>query len=567
MSPCPTDSQLQQGSQMQMVGAIVGPLCDVSLVLTLCLATAIYVPLMLAANATLSPLAIPVATSVVVATCISLVGVLRIRSLAAFSVLVSPLWLAALVVTLVPEYTTFSQLPLIWSISLAGTLYLGQRLIGDGCVNSESEIAQWQELSFTISYTSAAGLLTILIGSVLYLDLYTLAAAVIAATMLWYANRRRVVIDRAGLAILAHVLSFYIIEIALGNRGWVFGIGATQWLRSVPFLMPLIVVGVALFETPWDNFSRAIADTWIAGLRALFIGGAMFGLVSNTWQPLEMGLFVAAMIGMAALEFRLAVRRQIVAHLWTGVASVALAVIFLAAQHVIVVGMAASQLALLAVAIVAIALSRRIASHSYFGFAAQTCQQIGLAIPGCVVLLRIFASVQAGVGPFELRPQAALNTFTMLAAAGIYFFHGTATRQRQFVILALAIFNLALALAWHAMQWYDLQLYLVPLGVSVIALVELLRKEIPASAHDSLRYVGALTILVSPMLEILGGSWWHLLSLLILCVCIVLASIGMRLRALMFMGSAFLLVDLVAMVIHSSFDHPQLLWIAGLAIG
>ncbi|MEZ6079276.1 MAG: hypothetical protein R3C56_27485 [Pirellulaceae bacterium] len=78
--------------------------------------------------------------------------------------------------------------------------------------------------------------------------------------------------------------------------------------------------------------------------------------------------------------------------------------------------------------------------------------------------------------------------------------------------------------------------------------------------HDSLRYVGALTILVSPMLEILGGSWWHLLSLLVLCVCIVLASIGLRLRALMFTGSAFLLVDLVAMVIHSSFDHPQLLW-------
>ncbi|MCA9182408.1 MAG: hypothetical protein KDA51_13170, partial [Planctomycetales bacterium] len=271
--------------------------------------------------------------------------------------------------------------------------------------------------------------------------------------------------------------------------------------------------------------------------------------------------------GMAAGELRIAVRRQLVANLWSGVASAVLVVVFLAAQGVFEIGMAAVLLALLTAAIVALALSHKIAKHPHFGFASQTCQQIGLAIPGCVVLLRMYASVCGGIGQTELRPLAALNTMTMLVAAGIYFYHGTATRQRQFVILALAIFNIALALAWHALQWYDLQLYLVPLGVSVIALVELLRREIPASAHDSLRYVGALTILVSPMLEILGGSWWHLLSLLVLCVCIVLASIGLRLRALMFTGSAFLLVDLVAMVIHSSFDHPQLMWIAGLAIG
>ncbi|MCC7335257.1 MAG: hypothetical protein IT422_09175 [Pirellulaceae bacterium] len=556
-----------QGSQMQMVGAFVGPLCDVSLMVTLCLATVIHLPLILVANVALSPLVIPVAISMVVVACIAMAGVLRFRSLVAFSVVVLPLWLSSLVVSLAPAYATYALLPLIWSVSLAGTLALGQRLIGDGFDNAVADLKQRDELGTTSSYLSAAGLLTILYGSVFYLDVYTLAAAVIAAAMLWYVNRRRLVVDLAGLAIIAHVLSFYLVEIALGNRGWVFGIDAQQWLSSVPFLMPLIVMGVALFDVPWARFSRTIADSWIVGMRVLFVGGAVVSLMPGTWQPLEFGLFVASMLGMATVELRIAVRRQVVANLWTGVASAVLAVVFLAAQGVVVVGMAAGQLALLSVAIVALALSRRITNHPHFGFAAQTCQQIGLAIPGCVVLLRMFASVFGGIGPTELGPQAALNTIVMLAAAGIYFYHGTAARQRQFVILALAIFNLALALAWHSLQWYDLQLYLVPLGVSVIALVELLRREIPANAHDSLRYVGALTILVSPMLEILGGSWWHLLSLLVLCVCIVLASIGLRLRALVFTGSAFLLVDLVAMVIHSSFDHPQLLWITGLAIG
>ncbi len=555
------------GSQMQMVGAFVGPLCDVSLMLTLCLTTAFYLPLMLAVNVTLSPLVIPIASSLVVAACIALTCVLQTRSLVALSVIISPLWLAAMVVTVAPSYATYALLPFIWSISLSGSLWLGQRLISDGHESLEPKARQRKELGFTSSYLSAASLLTILIGCVFYLDLFTLAAAMVAAAMLWYVNRQRMVIDLAGLTVLAHALSFYVVEIALGNRGWVFAIDAQHWLQSTPFLMPLGVIGVALFDSPWTKFSPVITGFWSAGLRLLLVGGVMIGLVLNQWQPLEIGLFVASMVGMAAVEFRTAVRRQLAVHLWTGVASVVVAIVFLAAQHVLVVGMVSGQLALLAVAIVTMALSRAIHQHRHFGFAAQTFQQIGLAIPGCVVLLRIFTSVYGGIGPTELGPQAALNTLTMLAAAGIYFYHGTANRQRQFVLLALAIFNLALALAWHALQWYDLQLYLVPLGVSIIALVELLRREVPTSAQDSLRYIGALTILVSPMLEILGGSWWHLLSLLLLCVCIVLASIGLRLRALMFTGSAFLLVDLVAMVIHSSFDHPQLLWIAGLAIG
>ncbi|MEZ6079274.1 MAG: hypothetical protein R3C56_27475 [Pirellulaceae bacterium] len=142
-------------------------------------------------------------------------GVLRFRSLVAFSVVVLPLWLSSLVVSLAPSYATYALLPLIWSVSLAGTLALGQRLIGDDFDNTVADLKQRYELGTTSSYLSAAGLLTILYGSVFYLDVYTLAAAVIAAAMLWYVNRRRLVVDLAGLAIVVHVLSFYLVEIAL----------------------------------------------------------------------------------------------------------------------------------------------------------------------------------------------------------------------------------------------------------------------------------------------------------------------------------------------------------------
>ncbi len=85
--------------------------------------------------------------------------------------------------------------------------------------------------------------------------------------------------------------------------------------------------------------------------------------------------------------------------------------------------------------------------------------------------------------------------------------------------------------------------------------------------RTGLRYIGALTILVSPVFEILQNSWLHLLTLLVLCVLLILLAIGLRLRPLLNTSTAFLLADLVGMVIRSANDHPGLLWIGGLVVG
>ncbi len=77
---------------------------------------------------------------------------------------------------------------------------------------------------------------------------------------------------------------------------------------------------------------------------------------------------------------------------------------------------------------------------------------------------------------------------------------------------------------------------------------------------------GALIVLVSPF-EIFSGSWLHLFSLLAFCLVIILLAIGLRLRALIYTGSAFLFADLFGMVLRSTVDHPGMLWIAGLGIG
>jgi hypothetical protein len=36
---------------------------------------------------------------------------------------------------------------------------------------------------------------------------------------------------------------------------------------------------------------------------------------------------------------------------------------------------------------------------------------------------------------------------------------------------------------------------------------------------------------------------------------------------MLYTGTAFLLADLVAMVVRGTIDHPELLWVAGLALG
>jgi hypothetical protein len=127
--------------------------------------------------------------------------------------------------------------------------------------------------------------------------------------------------------------------------------------------------------------------------------------------------------------------------------------------------------------------------------------------------------------------------------------------------------NIGLANINRALGWFDLQLYLAPIGLSILGLLELMKREIPQSGHKPIRLVGAFCILVSPIFQILAGSWWHMFSLMFLSVLVVLIAIGLRVRVLMYTGVAFLFADLLAMLVRSAVDHPNMLWVSGLGLG
>lgn len=162
---------------------------------------------------------------------------------------------------------------------------------------------------------------------------------------------------------------------------------------------------------------------------------------------------------------------------------------------------------------------------------------------------------------------AGANSLPLLGAAALYFWHGMERREVTTTMLSAAILNLAAGLLWRELHWTDPQLFLMPIGISVLAVTELLHREIPQKYHNPLRLIGSLVILVSPTFHIVTGSWAHIVTLMMASIAVSLVAIGLRIRTLLYTGTAFLLADLMATVVRGSVDQPNLLWIVGVAIG
>jgi hypothetical protein len=178
-------------------------------------------------------------------------------------------------------------------------------------------------------------------------------------------------------------------------------------------------------------------------------------------------------------------------------------------------------------------------------------------------------AVMVGVARHFLAPVDWLgaNSLVILTAAAFYFWHGIENQRKAFHVLAAVILNIALALLGRELAWSDPQFFMVPIGISIMALVELLKGEIPERFHNPLRYLGALVILVSPTFHIVKGDWLPLLTLMVASTAIVLVGIGLRVRALLYAGTAFLFADLVALLVRGSVENANLLWLAGLGLG
>ena len=246
---------------------------------------------------------------------------------------------------------------------------------------------------------------------------------------------------------------------------------------------------------------------------------------------------------------------------WLGEAIIAAAIGYLAWFGVIRLGNGKAMFLLLACGIGLLAAASYFRRRDRWRVLARPFEITGLWLPA--------ATVAIGIGRHLLREPVWLgaHSLALLLAAGFYFWNGLERQRRSLVLAAALIANLAFAFLWNELRWTDPQFFLIPVGATVLGLVELLRQEIPRRLHNPLRYAGALVILVSPTFHIVDGSWVHLISLMVISVLVTLLGIGSRIRALMYLGTGFLIADLLAMVVRGSIDRPSLLWFAGIAVG
>jgi hypothetical protein len=333
---------------------------------------------------------------------------------------------------------------------------------------------------------------------------------------------------------------------------------------------PALALICALSAVTWQYFEKSsgnVPELIISRLQRWMLSYVTALALIMCWylpQPAlaDMLSAIAALLVLAGSQLVAACREKLEYRVWLAFGLIVLAVAAMAARGFITFGHGWSPFIVLALGVLGLVASRLARQRAALAVLVRPLYLVGLVLPVFTVVIglyRYFDSVDAS--------WLGRNSLAMLLAAGFYFRHGYEQQRRWAVLLAVAIVNLALALLWRDLAWSDPQLYMIPIGVSILLLRHVLRGQMPVRFHEPLNYLGALVILVSPMFHIATGSWLHIVTLMLVSVAVILVAIGLRIRALMYTGAAFLLADMIAMIVRGSIDNPNLLWLAGLLLG
>lgn len=167
--------------------------------------------------------------------------------------------------------------------------------------------------------------------------------------------------------------------------------------------------------------------------------------------------------------------------------------------------------------------------------------------------------------------------------AGLWFMAGVGY---GFLALFRKSFGWALlaALATNAAMWSLLahhevpfvvhpQAWVIPLALIVLVSEHINRHRLSAEASNAMRYAGVAMIYVASAADMfiagVGSSLWLPVVLAVLCVAGVFAGIVFRVRAFIYLGVAFLLLDVFSMIWHAAVNLQQTwVWYAsGIVLG
>ena len=523
--------------------AFIGPVVDLALVQFVLIATVVYLPAFIWATLALDASTVLMDWKLIFAWVLVIASYYRSELAMLVLTIASPLVVGVGVGVVTPQYFSLEFLPLIYAATSGVALAITHRQF---------------DRSLRLTSISSIWLVGLIAWGLFYLTPASLVGSLVsmAAIYVWFGHHVTM-LQRTHGWMLASVQVVLASAMLGGYRGstWMMPLSENFASACVMMLATSMLCSL-LFARKFSRLdqptSQRLSLGW-SGINAGLLFVCLFPLALDRWES----FIVIATAGIAVIhQWRLAVTRQQEMHVWTGLAIAGVTSIWIIAHSTLSIPHDLIRVLLVPVAGAAFYLASRWNSHERLGILVRGLSTIGWAIP-CVITAWTFIAWQA----------SPMQTLGIFGAAIVMFGHGLWTPDKRMIVSAAVLVNLGILSLGMSLSLTDPQIFLVPLGLTVIVLVELLRCEIPSTFHNPIRYAGALAILVAPCFEILGGSWLHLLSLMILSVLVVLLALGLRIKSLLQIGVAFLVLDLVAMVVRSTIDHPGMLWIAGLALG
>jgi hypothetical protein len=181
------------------------------------------------------------------------------------------------------------------------------------------------------------------------------------------------------------------------------------------------------------------------------------------------------------------------------------------------------------------------------------------------------------LGYLEKLPQHYDNyALLWFLAGGLYAVLGLSRWSFGWTLLAALAANAGF---WALLAHHEVppavhpQLWVIPLALIVLVSEQVHRARLRPDVAAGLRYLGVSMIYVASSADLflagVGQSLWLPVVLAVFCVAGVLAGIWLRVRAFLFLGVGFLLLDIFAMVWHAAVDRSQTwLWYAsGIVLG
>ncbi len=179
---------------------------------------------------------------------------------------------------------------------------------------------------------------------------------------------------------------------------------------------------------------------------------------------------------------------------------------------------------------------------------------------------------------FWVRPAAEVHYSLLLLAVGLLY-STLAVMRKSFG------FGLLAALAANGGLWYFLgsqegygwlehpQLWLIPPALCVLIAAHLNRSRLKEEQVTAYRYASAITIYVASTADVFlnGVAEAPMLPLVLAAISIagIFAGIALRVRAFLFLGTAFLLLALMTIIWHAAYDLEQtwIFYVAGIVAG